>query len=660
MKFRATKKGRIMQNFWIRLKKNIPHFISFLLPLYIAGLLVFGLLRFVLLLLTAGNEIRLADPVTLTSFVIGIKFDSVVLAYIMFIPLVLLFIHHVTRTRKLYIPWLLFFYYSIIFPVFLFITLADIPYFKFFSNRISDVALQWFNTPGIVFKMIYSNNLNLLFLLIGVFLAVLLIYLLYRYFRNGLFSPKVSLVNSKQGRLSTTLLFLLAAVICIQGMRGKKSHPIRIDDAFYSNDPYLNQVGLNPCFTLFKSYITKVKLMEADKAILATREILKISNPLNSISPIARKTTSFGENKKYNVVIILMEGMSSAYMSYFGNKDKLTPVLDSLATVSWFFKNAYSAGIHTNNGVFSTLYSFPALKRIRPMKSIPFNTYSGLPYTLKQLGYSTLFFTTQDKQFDNLSNFLDSNFIDKLYSQENYPPDKILGPYGVPDDYLFSFAVDELSKLEDGKPFFATILTSSNHDPYIIPDYYKGRFDSKETNALIYSDWSIGKFLQLIRKTKWFQNTIFVFVADHGFKIGKSPFDINLAQNHIPIMFYSPSIFTTPTIFDHFIGQIDIFPTLMGILNASYINNTLGVDVFKEKRECIYFSADDKLACINDDWLFIYRYDGGREGLYNYKKGLNIDLSNENKKVKDFMKKYAFSQTQTADWIITNDKTKIK
>ena len=351
-----------------------------------------------------------------------------------------------------------------------------------------------------------------------------------------------------------------------------------------------------------------------------------------------------------------MESMSANYMGTFGNKNGLTPNLDSLCKVSWLFKNAYSAGIHTNNGVFSTLYSFPALKRTRPMSTIPSRIYSGLPYTLKQEGYKNMFFTTHDKLFDNLANFIPSNFFDNLYSAQDYPKDKIIGPFGVPDDYLFTFATNILNKQDSLKPFFATILSTSNHDPYILPSYFKSSLKEKDLRAVSYADWSIGKFMEQAKKEKWFDNTIFIFVADHGLNVGKNPYEISLSYHHVPIIMYSPKILGESKNIDNFIGQIDIFPTLMGILNFNYTNNTLGVDVLKNPRECIYFSSDDKIGCINSNWLYVYTF-GGNESLYKYKNGDTKNYLKENKEESEKLKVYSFSQTQTSQWIYNSNKS---
>ena len=121
---------------------------------------------------------------------------------------------------------------------------------------------------------------------------------------------------------------------------------------------------------------------------------------------------------------------------------------------------------------------------------------------------------------------------------------------------------------------------------------------------------------------------------------------------------YAPKLLGEAKVLDNFIGQIDIFPTLMGILNFNYINNTLGTDVINNKRECIYFSADDKLGCLNEEYLFVHTF-GGNESLYKYKNGDTKNYSVEKKPELEKLKNYSFAQTQVAQWIYASNKSSI-
>jgi phosphoglycerol transferase MdoB-like AlkP superfamily enzyme len=538
------------------------------------------------------------------------------------------------------------FFLSFFIPILLIIGVSDIPYFQFFKSRITESAFQWMDQPQIVFEMIVGNNLNLFLLIFAIILGTLL----------GIISYK-KLIHIKSfdnlSRSKIVGLHFFLVLFCLIGMRGNLAHPLRISDAFYSDDPTLNQAGLNTPFTLMKSFSNKVRLMNENEAYQITKSILNIENNNKSLS-ISRKVEYKDSISKPNVVLVLMEGMSADYLGTFGNKDGLTPNLDSLAESSLLFTNSYSAGIHTNNGIFSALYSFPALKRVRPMGIIPLIKFSGLPYAMKKYGYYNHFYSTASKSFDNLDHFILHNHFDQLTAAENYPQDKIIGPFGVSDEYMFDTALKDIDSMANGQLLFTTLLTTSNHDPYILPESFKCKFDDEDKCGVSYADWAIGQFIEKAKKKPWYDNTVFVFVADHGRVVNGSDYEMDLAFNHIPIIIHGPESLVKKGINPSFTNQIDIFPSLMHLLKLDYTNNTLGVNVFTEKRKYAYFSADDKIGCIDNEWLYIYSYNGA-ERLYNLKEKINKDYSKDKKDIVTSMKNYALAQTQVAEMLISKN-----
>jgi phosphoglycerol transferase MdoB-like AlkP superfamily enzyme len=352
-----------------------------------------------------------------------------------------------------------------------------------------------------------------------------------------------------------------------------------------------------------------------------------------------------------------MEGMSRFNMSKYNGPDNITPYLDSLENHSLWFENIFTQGIHTYNGIFSTLFSYPALLRQHPMNKIPSQPYYAMPAVLKENGYENLFFITHDGQFDNTEGFLMANGFDKVYSENDYPSDKILSTLGVPDDYLFEFSIPKMNEIvSKGRNFFCGFMTGSNHRPLIFPDWVKIDFKSKkeEYRMIEYADWSIGKFMKLASQQAWYNNTIFVFVADHGMSLGHT-YDMPLSFHHTPLIIHIPGDTSQIKTFDCLGGQIDIFPTVMGLMNLSYTNNTFGVDMLKDKRPYTYFTADDKIGCIDKEFYFIHR-NNGIETLYKYDSLKTNNYIKQYKFKADSMRSYAYSMLQAAQQIIKTEK----
>ena len=204
-------------------------------------------------------------------------------------------------------------------------------------------------------------------------------------------------------------------------------NPIRVSQAYYCTDPFLNQLGVNPVFNLLTSTLDDnrkenryLHLMPEQEAITNMQSILQRKG-IEGISPIAREVKCAAVPTQKNVVLIFMESMSANLMEHFGSTKKLTPFLDSLYLESLSFDHFYSAGIHTNHGMYATLYSFPAIMKRNAMKGAVVPVYSGLPTVLKDNGYRNLFFMTHESQYDNMNAFLRTNGFDEIYAQEKLP-----------------------------------------------------------------------------------------------------------------------------------------------------------------------------------------------------------------------------------------------
>ncbi|MFM7078319.1 MAG: LTA synthase family protein [Bacteroidota bacterium] len=634
---------------------RLPVSIRYVAEIYLAGLLLFASLRLVFLLFNQNESIDFGNSITWECFLVGIRFDTVVLAYVSSLPILLFLIQYLIRPSYRITIFLTATWVSVLMPLTAFIAVADIPYFGFFKNRLTEDALQWMNTPGTVVAMVWSNPMHLFFACIALVLLAVTAYATFKYSKNLLFVRDWNIEFHRHGRTKSLMIFLVSGFLCFAGMRGNWAHPIRSGDAFYCDNPFLNQAGLNPAFTFMKSFSNKVRLMGDEQAIALTRTFLNIPvrNTNLDVSPFERSVISDSTAKPLNVVLVLMEGMGARFMGAYGNTSGLTPNLDSLAGVSMHFVNAYSSGIHTNNGVFSTLYGFPALKRIRPMSSVPVRSFSGLPYELKQRGYKNYFYCSHNREFDNLGNFIPANHFDELYTQEDFPESASIGPYGVPDGYLFERLLAHLDTISRKGNFLATVLTASNHDPYIIPETFQSEQVNKEFRAIQYADHAIGAFIRSAAQSEWFDQTVFVFVADHGRVFGKESFDLQLSFSHIPIIIHAPKHLRAEKK-NELIGQIDLYPTLMGVLGGNYSNNTAGVDVLRSPRPAAYFSQDDKIGCINNNWLYIYRF-GGKESIHPI--GNMQPASDGAQKNLELLRDYALSQTQASEFAISKNLT---
>ncbi len=643
----------------------IPAPIRLIFKVYALGIAFFFVLRLVLFFVTFDQVKTISNStawILFQAFFMGWRFDTVISGYLLALPMVILsfgeFFPNARNYFAMVSKWIILITYSLAFMV----CFADIPLFQQFGNRMNMSAFQWFDSPWFVIKMVFGEIRYWIFLIPLIIFIGAWFYLVNKFHKRFLLKSSVFKNGFSAQKLSTfislTILFWALLFLGIRGRIEKKS-PIRIGTAFFSEYPYVNQLGLNPVFTLMRSFFDQLRtennpinFMPDEEAANFMQKQLKIDTIIAN-SPIARQMNIGKIAKPYNVVLVIMESMGSQNMTRYGNSNNLTPTLDSIANHSIAFDFAYTTGIHTHNGLFSTLYSFPSIPKKHPFNEFPINEYTGLPGILKQNSYQTLFFIPHDDQFDNMGGFFKANHFNEIYSEKNYPSEKVLSSLGVPDHVMFDFAINILNrKSESKKPFFATFMTASNHGPYIVPKdiSFKPKSSDLKTQLMEYSDWAIANFLQSAMKQPWFKNTLFVFIADHGFH-GASNYEMSLCYHHTPFLIYAPEILDSTYAVDKVASQLDVFPTVMGILQIPYINSTLGVDLLTETRKYAPVCNDERMGCVSKDWFFVLREDK-TPILYDFNSKTSENKFKQNSNIGQEMQNFTNATYQTTQYLI--------
>ena len=645
-------------NWYSTLKTQIPQPIRLFTELYGTGLLFFSFFRLVMLITERERIGQAQFSEILESLLMGIRFDLVISGYILALPFVILSVFYFLKHTPALLYQIIKFYLLILFSLAYLVCAVDLPYFNHFFSRFTIMAFQWIDNPEFVLGMILQEPRYW----IAVIPFIVSVYL-YSKSINTLFKHQPNhFPNFKFKNLGLIILF---AGLIFAGIRGRfdEKTPINVGTAYFGNHAFLNQLGLNPNFTLIRSYIESkrdenkpIQLMDNAEALQFAQEQLGITTN-DSLQPLSRIITPNTPAKPFNVVLVIMESMSAAKLKRHGDTHNLTPFFNQLTYQGIYFENTYTSGIHTFNGIFSSLFSYPALFKKHPMKSSIIPKYHGLATSLKQNGYQTTYFTTHDGQFDNVEGFLKANDFDQVISKKDYPSEQIKTTLGVPDDYMFEFSIPILNQLhQNKKPFFTAFMTASDHGPYYIPPYFKPKNQTDIKKKIVeYADFSLQKFLSLAKKQPWFNETIFVFVADHGAAMDVT-YDMSLDYNHSPLLFYAPSILK-PQTHSQMAGQIDLYPTLLGLLNLPYQNNTLGIDLLKTNRPYIFCGADDKYGVVDQEWFLIV-HQTGNISLHKYRSKDKTNYASQFPDKVSEMKKYAEAHLQTYQYVLQKDLTK--
>ncbi|MFN9479120.1 MAG: LTA synthase family protein [Betaproteobacteria bacterium] len=299
--------------------------------------------------------------------------------------------------------------------------------------------------------------------------------------------------------------------------------------------------------------------------------------------PIEREVVAADPEKRLNVVLISVESLSADVLGAFGNKEGLTPRLDALAAQSLVFTRLYATGTRTVRGLEAISLSLPPTPGHSVVKRPNNDHLFTLGEVFAEHGYAPLYIYGGYSYFDNMQEFFGGNGYTVIDRSALAPADiHYENIWGVADEDLFTLALREIdARAAAGKPFFAHIMTTSNHRPFSYPE---GRIDippgSGRAGAVKYTDWAIGDFIDRARKQAWFDNTVFVIVADQtASSRGKS--ELPLANYHIPLLIYAPG-HIAPRRVDSVASQIDLAPTLLALLNFSYRSRFFGQDILAE------------------------------------------------------------------------------
>lgn len=563
-----------MKSLWI---KVIEHRFG-LLALTTLNLIVIATLTRIALFFYSFNEIPHQSWSILEAFTIGMFFDLVAASYYS-IPLTLLLV--LTPNRWIIsksFRWAIGTIFFLNISLLVIDSIGEFLFWNEFNTRYNFIAVDYLvYTNEVVGNIAQSYSMEWI-------LAMALLFILI-WFALNFNSIKITSLTPLRfkSRLAWGFILLALPVLSFIFVSNQLHH--------FSTNAYLNELAGDGLYELFAAYrnnelnydqfYKKIDIDEAFKIVrnqLQTREAQYVNSGRN----IDRQISSEAAERKMNVVLISVESFSASFMRAFGNQENITPYLDSLAQKGMLFKNLYATGTRTVRGLEALSLCIPptpgqAIVR-RPDNSHLFTMGS----VFKSKGYDSKFIYGGYGYFDNMQDFFEGNNYE-VDDRTKIPAESIdyENIWGVADENLFELAISEIDKSYSAQRLvFAHVMTTSNHRPFTYPD---GRIDipshTGRSGAVKYTDYAIGEFLKAASKKNWYHNTLFVIVADHcASSAGKT--DLPMDRYLIPMIAFAPG-FIEPGSVDHLMSQIDVGPTILGLLNFNYTSRFMGRDIFK-------------------------------------------------------------------------------
>ena len=299
---------------------------------------------------------------------------------------------------------------------------------------------------------------------------------------------------------------------------------------------------------------------------------------------VERRVVPARAERRLNVVLVSVESLGAEFLGAYGNGAGLTPNLDRLARESLWFSRVYATGNRTVRGLEALSLALPPTPGQSIVRRPNNDTLFSLGSVFEDKGYEVLFAYGGYGYFDNMNAFFDANDYRSI-DRRSIPSERIEfeNVWGVADEHLFDQVLEEIDRAQasrPGRPVFAHVMTTSNHRPYTYPP---GRIDiasgSGRDGAVKYSDYAIGRFLAAARERPWFDDTLFVITADHGAN-ARGTTRIPVDKYLIPLFVYAPK-HVAPRRFERLMSQIDIAPTLLGLLDFDYYTKFFGRDVLR-------------------------------------------------------------------------------
>ncbi len=592
------------------------------------------------------------------AFALGIRFDIRLAILIVFpIALLLFGVNQRFFKRKAY-KIVSSIYFTIMYVALTLFYIFDFGYYDYLSIRLDAASLRFLSNLDISTQVLFESY-PVYKGLFGLLILTILLYKLNAFIYRK-FSTETAAISMKKKAFFIVIPFLLLAF----GIYNSFSHyPLRWSQAFFSKNQSVNQFALNPILYFYDSFEFRTTGFDADatkKYFPSVAKHLQLSKDSLNFTRTISKNDSI--QTQPNIVIVMLESVGAAPMSYYGNPINTTPKMDSILKQSVNFTNFYIHKAGTAGTVFASITGLPDVENPETASRNPMVIDQRIIFDQFN-GYEKLYFLGGSANWANIRGVFQSNISDlKIFEEGSYAVEERADVWGIDDYELFKESDKELVKLhQQKKPFLAYIQTATNHMPFTVPDK-KGSFRplkenevSKELlkksgfksvaqmNALRYLDFNVDEFLKRAKKSGYYDNTIFLFFGDHNTSMNSVDFlthkeyEFETILHHVPFFIHAPKFVKNQEL-THYTKLADLMPTAAKLANIDYTNYTLGKDAFENKEDNFAFlfkkiNGEPAVGLLQNNFYYTLTIATNKTSLYDYSKGSLIDIKKDHPKV---------------------------
>ena len=570
---------KLQQTIWRIANKLGPY--APLVALILLGLVLLSLSRFGLVLWKLD---RVSASGKLAEILLqGVRVDVIQLSLLALVPLILAPILATSRFFKI---WRMFTYIWVIAAIvlLLFLEAATPGFIAEYDVRPNRIFVEYLKYPKEIVSMLVGGFKIHIFATFAVLFAA--VWLMRKFMRPWL--DAASSWSNKKLWLTWPLILIMAILAIRSSLGHRPANPAMFA---ITQDSMVNSLTLNSGYSVFYA-IYDLQHESKTSAIYGKMEraaIFKLTGAKDADIPTLKTITpSRKRDKPLNLVILLQESLGATFVESLGGKP-VTPNLEKLKLEGIWFEQLYATGTRSVRGIEAVVAGFQPTPSESTVKlSLAQKNFSTLAAILAKQGYSTEFIYGGETHFDNMQGFFMGNGFQKVIGQKDYKNPVFVGSWGASDEDLLNKTHEQLMVHHaSGKPFFTLAFSSSNHAPFEFPD---GRIDlyeqpkATDNNAVKYADYAIGKFIEQAKKSPYWQDTLFIIVADHDIRVRGDTL-VPIERFHIPGLILGADI--APQRITSIASQIDLPVTALSLMGVSAQTPMTGRDISSESPDAL-------------------------------------------------------------------------
>ena len=543
-----------------------------IVAIYLTSVVMMALQKPLFLLWYAEQAAEASSAELLGVSLNGLLLDSTVAGYISAIPWLIMLVAEWIAIPDKAMRRVLNTYFVIIALVASLMVAVDLGLFRYWGFRLDSTIIPYLATPKEAAASVTWSDLWPAVLLFVLYAALMIA--VWRGVTKIYRTERASILRRA---LHTTIWIVVGGLIFLAIRGGTGTSPANVSKVYFSDNMFLNQAATNPIFS-FLSSASRSELKEGDYCYFSDEECERMFEQLQSPQADA-DTTAVLNTTRPNVVLIILESFGRTITDEVIDGKEVTPHLNALKSEGIWFENLFANSFRTDRGTVAIMSGYPTHPKVSVMKyPQKAHTLPAIARSLHAEGYTTTFTYGGDANFTNTISYLYGTGIERVTDQRTLPLNVPLAQWGYADDVVCEYFADEVLELASAeKPYFATLLTLSSHEPFDVP---YSAFENKILNAAAFTDECVGKMIERWKQSPAWEDMLVVLIADHGIAYPEEFQAGELPRQRIPMLWTGGAIEQGGMVVENFASQADLAATLLRQMDIATDGFEFSKDIF--------------------------------------------------------------------------------